>query len=183
MLPQQWIVLYLVVPAWLLAGFADWLCHRRSHIEVTSGARESLLHLVLLVEMGLPLLAAIYLEVNALVLGFLLAGFIAHELTTYVDLRVATSSRRVGVIEQLIHSVLEMAPVMILLLLASAHWGQWLALFGLGTEPRQFSLAWSSTAPPATYSAGLAAAVLALALGPYVEELLRARRAATPTGR
>jgi hypothetical protein len=177
--PQQTIVLYFVVPVWLIAGFADWLCHRRSHIEATSGARESMLHLLLLVEMGVPLLAAIYLEVNALVLAVLLAGFVAHELTTHVDLRIATSSRRVGVVEQLVHSVLEMAPLLVLLLLASAHWGQWLAMFGLGSERGRFDLAWSSHVPPATYSAGLVIAVLALALVPYVEELLRARRNAS----
>lgn len=181
--PQQTIVLYFVVPAWLLAGFADWLCHRRSHIEATSGARESVLHLLLLVEMGLPLLAVIYLEVNALILGLLLAAFVAHELTTYVDLRVATSSRRVGAVEQLIHSVLEMSPLLVLLLLASAHWGQWLALFGLGPEARRFDLAWSANMPPATYSAGLIVAVLALALLPYCEELLRARKRASRVDR
>ena len=106
-MPQQLILLYFIVPAWLLAGFADWVCHRRSQIESTSGVAESSLHLLLLAEMGIPLLGAIYLEVNALVLAALIAGVVAHEITTWIDLRVANRSREVGVVEQMVHSVLE----------------------------------------------------------------------------
>lgn len=42
---------------WLVAGFADWLCHRASHIESTTGAKESLIHLLMFAEVGVPLLA------------------------------------------------------------------------------------------------------------------------------
>lgn len=31
------LLLYFALPLWLLAGFADYLCHRASRIEVTSG--------------------------------------------------------------------------------------------------------------------------------------------------
>ena len=37
--PTVLILMYFVLPIWLLAGFADWLCHRASHIESTTGAR------------------------------------------------------------------------------------------------------------------------------------------------
>jgi hypothetical protein len=39
------MLMYFVLPVWLAAGFADNLCHRDSHIEATSGWRESVLHL------------------------------------------------------------------------------------------------------------------------------------------
>ena len=183
-MPQQLILLYFIVPAWLLAGFADWVCHRRSHIESTSGVAESSLHLLLLAEMGIPLLGAIYLEVNALVLTALIAGVVAHEITTWIDLRVANRSREVGVVEQMVHSVLEATPMMVLLLLASAHWPQLLALFGAGTEEPRFTPEWSDQAPPTVYTVALAAAGTVLAVAPYVEELLRgvARLAAPSTG-
>jgi hypothetical protein len=45
-------LLYFIVPQWTAAGVADWLCHRASRIEQTTGARESLLHLLMLVEVG-----------------------------------------------------------------------------------------------------------------------------------
>lgn len=175
-MPQYTLLLYGVVPAWLLAGLADWLCHRRSHIEATSGATESALHLLLLAEMGIPLLAAIYLETNALVFALLVAGALVHEVTTWFDLRVATSSRVIGVLEQMIHSVLEACPVVIVLLLATAQWSQFTALFGFGSEPPRFDLAAATHAPPAAYSIALAVGVALLAVGPYAEELLRARR-------
>jgi hypothetical protein len=31
--PTVLILMYFVLPLWLVAGFADWLCHRASHIE------------------------------------------------------------------------------------------------------------------------------------------------------
>ena len=34
--PTILLLLYFVMPLWLLAGFADWLCHRRSDIAHTA---------------------------------------------------------------------------------------------------------------------------------------------------
>jgi hypothetical protein len=48
--PTVLILMYFVLPLWLIAGFADWLCHRASHIESTTGAKESLIHLLMFVE-------------------------------------------------------------------------------------------------------------------------------------
>src|SRR5690606_5325164 len=63
--PLVLILLYFVMPLWLLAGFADWFCHRASQIETTSGPKESLLHLLQFSEVGVPILAALFLEINA----------------------------------------------------------------------------------------------------------------------
>src|SRR5947209_6728647 len=59
------VLMYVVLPMWLAAGFADYLCHRAAHIETTSGWKESLLHLLQFAEMAVPTLAAIFLEINA----------------------------------------------------------------------------------------------------------------------
>ena len=40
--PTVIILMYFILPLWLAAGFADWLCHRATHIETTTGAKESL---------------------------------------------------------------------------------------------------------------------------------------------
>jgi hypothetical protein len=50
-LPQN-VLMYFVLPLWLAAGFADYLCHRAAHIKTTSGAKESLLHLLQFGEMA-----------------------------------------------------------------------------------------------------------------------------------
>ena len=61
------ILMYFILPLWLAAGFADYLCHRASGIEHT-GPKESVLHLLQFMEMAVPVLAALFLEINALVI-------------------------------------------------------------------------------------------------------------------
>jgi hypothetical protein len=58
------ILMYFILPLWLAAGFADYLCHRAAHIERTSWLKESILHLLQFVEMGIPILAAMFLEIT-----------------------------------------------------------------------------------------------------------------------
>jgi hypothetical protein len=48
-----------------MAGFADYLCHRSSHIESTTSVKESLIHALMFAEVGIPLLSGIYLEINS----------------------------------------------------------------------------------------------------------------------
>jgi hypothetical protein len=47
-------------PAWLASRFANWMCHRASHIETTTGAKESLIHLLMFAEVSVPLPAAMF---------------------------------------------------------------------------------------------------------------------------
>src|SRR4051812_22729439 len=102
--PTVIILMYFVLPVWLLAGIADWLCHRATGIERTTGAKESLLHLLMFAEIGLPLLAAIFLEINAAILVAMIASCVAHHATAIWDVRYAASARAVLPIEQHVHS-------------------------------------------------------------------------------
>jgi hypothetical protein len=43
-------LLGFVLPLWLVAGVADWLCHRKADIEHTAGPSESAMHLLMLSE-------------------------------------------------------------------------------------------------------------------------------------
>jgi hypothetical protein len=180
MSPQLVLVLYVVVPLWLAAGFADWVCHRRSAIDSTSGPPESALHLLMLAETGIPLLAALYLEVNALILLLLAVAFVSHEITAYADVRYAASRRHVSVAEQFVHSILEMAPLIVLLLFASAHWDQPLAVLWVSDQPAQFGVTRGSQPPPLPYTVVLVLAIVLLSAGPYIEELVRTIRARAP---
>src|SRR6478672_10328775 len=85
-----WLLGAVVFPAWLLSGAADYLCHARTDIAHTSGRHEAALHLLQLAELGFPLLAFLFLEVDALVLALLLAGVVAHTLSAWRDLRYTT---------------------------------------------------------------------------------------------
>src|SRR5947209_5834508 len=99
----QHFLMYLVVPVWLLAGIADYFCHRSARIEQTSGVFESLLHLLQFGQVGLPLLAALTLEINAGVLLLMLAGLVLHQATAVWDVRYANDTRGVAPVEQHIH--------------------------------------------------------------------------------
>lgn len=165
--------MYGVVPAWLMAGFADYLCHRRSSIETTSGLRESLLHVLQLCEVGLPLLAVLFLDVNATVLLAMVVALAMHQATAAWDVRYANATRRVSPLEQHVHGVLEMAPIMATTLVAILNWQDVRHLLGGGAFE---GLSWRDPPLPLPYLVCLLLAVLSLAILPYGEEVLRTAR-------
>jgi hypothetical protein len=171
------VLMYFILPLWLAAGFADYLCHRAARIEVTSGYKESLLHLLQFAEVGVPILAALFLEINALVILVMIACFVLHELTAFWDVSYASRTRTVTPIEQHVHSFLEMLPLMALLMIVVLHWPQFLALFGLGSDPARFTLSLKQPPLPWLYTAAVLALVLLFDLLPYLEELARGLRA------
>ena len=170
----QHFLMYVVVPVWLLAGLADYACHRSTRIEETSGVFESLLHLFQFGQVGIPLLAALFLEVNAAVLLIMMLGLVFHQATAIWDVRYANDMRHVSPIEQHVHGVLEMAPAIATALLAILHWPQFVALFGSG-EP-SFALRLKQPPLPAWYLWSVMSGVLLCGVLPYSEELLRTIR-------
>jgi hypothetical protein len=174
----QAILLYFVMPLWFAAGIADWLCHRASDIEHTSGAKESVIHLLMFAEVAGPILAALFLEINALVIAGMIVAFVLHEATALWDVSYAVARRHVSPIEQHVHSFLEMVPLMALVLVVVLHWPQFLALFGLGDEAARFDVAWKEAPLPVAYVVAILGAALLLELVPYLEELWRGLRAA-----
>jgi len=173
----QNVLIYFVLPVWLAAGFADYLCHRAAHIESTSGAKESLLHFLQFGEMAVAVLTAMFLQINALVLLTMLVCFVLHEATALWDVRYASATREVTPVEQHVHSFLEMMPLMGLVLIAALHWGQFLALFGLGNETARFDVAIRSGPPSWIYVGIILILVLLFEILPYLEELVRGLRA------
>jgi hypothetical protein len=171
------VLMYFVLPLWLVAGFADYLCHRSSSIATTSGAKESILHLMQFGEMAVAVLVAMFFEINALILVIMIICFFLHEATALWDVSYATATREVTPIEQHVHSFLEMMPLMGLVLIAVLNWPQLLALVGLGGEPARFDLSFRQAPPPWTYVATVLAVVLLFEVLPYMEELVRGLRA------
>jgi len=172
------VLMYFILPLWLAAGFADYLCHRASEIEQTSGYRETLLHLLMFAEIAVPLLAALFFEINALIILLMIVGFIMHEATALWDVSFAIDKRQVTPIEQHVHSFLEMLPLMSIVLVVVLHWPQFLALFGAGPEAAQFVLSWKRDPLPWSYVSSFLIAVILLEVMPYAEELVRGLRKA-----
>jgi hypothetical protein len=169
-----WLLLgYGVLPAWLAAGGADWLCHRRTRIEQTSGPRESLLHVALFLQIAVPALLGLWLEINAAVLLIMAAAVLAHMFTSWWDTSFAQPLRHIAPIEQQVHSWLEMLPLFALLLIGLLHLEQ--------LASPDWALQSRAEAAPPLWRVGMPLA-FAAALGLIVEELLRGLRASPLRG-
>ena len=165
------ILMYVVLPLWLAAGFADYLCHRASHIERTSGWKESVLHLVQFGEMAVPVLAALFLEIKSGVILIMMAFLILHQVTAIWDVRYASATREVTPTEQHVHSVLEMLPFTGFLLVIALHWSDFTALFGYSRPNFSFTL--KQQRIPISYVVTMLALTALLEVLPYLEELAR----------
>jgi hypothetical protein len=169
-------IMYFIVPLWHAAGIADWLCHRRTAIEKTTGVKESLLHLAMLGEMGVPVLACLFLEINAPVIALMIAAFFAHEATALWDVSYAVTRRKVTPIEQHVHSFLEMLPLMAASFIIVLHWDKFLELLGLRGR-RDMNVRLKRDPLPAPYIVAALGAVVLFEMLPYLEELRRDWRA------
>jgi hypothetical protein len=174
--PARFILLYLVIPAWLAAGLADWACHRRTDLAHTSGIKESLLHLLMVVEVGLGVLAAAFLEITSAVLLLLLVLFALHALTSHWDLHYASGRRHVGPFEQTAHAYLEGLPLVACALLVASYWPRFTALFGVGGAP-DWRWAWKADPLPPATTVVLLVATAIFGFAPFAEELYRSLQA------
>lgn len=175
-------LLFFILPLWIVAGVTDYVLHRRTHIETTSGTKESLLHALQLAEAGIPVIVGLMLDINALVLLIMLVALLLHEATALWDVHVAIHRRYVGVFEQHVHSFLELLPLMGVSFVTIVYWDQFLALFGLGMEPARFVLKPKSNPLPSVYLVGALSAAFIFIVLPYGEELWRCLAAARRLG-
>ncbi|MBC2903099.1 diguanylate cyclase [Streptomyces cupreus] len=176
-------LLYGLLPSWFLPGLADWAMHRRTRIEETAGTKESLIHSLMMAEVGVPIALTLRYEVNPMLLAVQLSSTAAHEATALWDVRTAEhSGREVKPIEQHIHSFLESLPFGALASLMCLHADQVKSLLrGGGGDPDAWRLVPRRRPLSRVYLAGIAAAIGTCVLLPYGEELLRCRRAARRT--
>jgi hypothetical protein len=167
-------LMYVLVPLWLAAGLADWLCHRAARIEQTSGFKESALHLVQFVLVGVPLLAALFLQVNAAVLLLMIVGLVLHQAVAIWDVRYANATRRVPPTEQHLHGVLEATPAVATAVVIMLHWQEFRGL--LGRAPASFALELKHEPLPGWYLASILGATAIAGALPYAEEFVRCLR-------
>jgi hypothetical protein len=167
------LTVYFIIPVWVGAGFADYLWHRRTRIETTSGVAESLMHSLMMIEAAPSVLAPLFLEVNAGVLASITGLAVAHELTVLWDLWFTAPRRVIPAGEQVTHTFLEAPPFLVAAAAIATHWDQFLALSGRGGQPPRFNIRLQHpTVAASTLSAVFAALVLLGAL-PHADELRR----------
>lgn len=172
----RYALLYLLVPAWLLAGLADYLCHRAAHIDETAGLHESLLHLAMLAALGVGVAAGLWLEINAATLWIMLGACVLHEIVMLADLRWAEQARGIPWYEQWVHGMQQAIPWMGLAAVMLLHPTQTLAMFGLGDVVPQWRLAPKSGELPEGYRTAFIGAALLLVVLPFLEEAARCLR-------
>ncbi|MEZ0362216.1 hypothetical protein ACAG26_00725 [Mycobacterium sp. pUA109] len=171
-------LMYGILPAWFIPGLLDWNQHRRSRIEHTAGTRESLIHLLMMTEVGVPITLALLCEINPLLLTIILGAIAAHEATALWDVTAAEhSGRRVTVWEQHMHSFLEAMPMMAASALGCLRWRQVRRLLTGARSRDAWRLRLKKEPLPAGYLATIGAGVVAAIAVPYGEELLRCLRA------
>lgn len=173
-------LLYGLMPVWLVAGFADYCCHRWQHIEHSAGRKESLLHLVMLAELGVGLICALWLEINTGVFAVLLAACISHELTMWRDLVYAASRRPIAVVEQWVHGVQQAIPWVGLVALGLLHPEAAVSLLGLGDTPPDWAFRLKPAPLRPAYLLAVAGAALFLVLLPFIAEYRRCRHEPVP---
>jgi hypothetical protein len=174
-IPQ--LILWFLLPAWIVLGFLDWLCHRRSEIEVHCGPWESVLHLALLALAGIAILMGLLLELNEPVLCLIALCFVLHEITVYVDIRYAHARRDLSPAEQRIHDFMTAVPVSVLCLIAILHWDEVVSMILQPSRILSEPIRLKADPLPSAQVGGILIAVL-LANGlPYLEELWRGARA------
>ncbi|MEV5775985.1 diguanylate cyclase [Streptomyces antimycoticus] len=171
-------LMYGVMPLWFVPAVADWIMHRRTRIEETSGTRESAIHALMMTEAGMPVAMGLLARVNPLVLSVMGGAAVAHGATALWDVSLATGEREVRPVEQHIHSFLEVLPLSAMAFTSCLHWDQVRAALRGGDRPEDWKLLPKDNPLPARYLAAIGLGVGAFVALPYAEEMTRCLRAA-----
>jgi hypothetical protein len=162
------ILLWGIYPLWLLAGAGDYLCHRQSDIEHTSGSGESWFHVWQYLTLLIAFAVGALVEVNAMVFGVMVTLVLAHSVLAHMDVSYTDGRRYISPLEQHIHGFMDVLPLVATTLFGVLHWD---AISG-GLTTRLIELA----VPRTSGRVLLVASFAVLSGAPILEELRRTRR-------
>lgn len=162
---------WVLYPLWLIGGAVDYLCHRRTDIQHTSGIQESWLHVAQFATMAVVFAAAVLLEITLPVIIALLGFVVAHTVLSFIDVSYTLGRRHISTSEQHAHGLLDVVPLVAVGLLAILNWH---TLVGPSTDS---AIRWKDDPLAVTDVAVLLGSFGVLAGGPVLEEWLRAHRA------
>jgi len=177
------LILYGLLPLWGIAGFIDWCCHRATRVEATSGLKESLIHSLIGIQLGIPIVLCLVFQVNVLILLICVAMWISHEFVAHWDVHYATPRRHISIWEVHVHNYMATVPLYLLMLVAVLNWNITKKLLTLDWAG-QFHLRLLGERPGGNgYLPGYLACMGILCVLPYLEENLRCLRHARATNR
>jgi hypothetical protein len=172
------LILYGLLPLWGISGFIDWCCHRATGIERTSGLKESLIHSVMGVQLGIPIVLCLVFKVNVSILLICFVAWLAHEIVAHYDVYYSAPLRHISIWEVHVHNYMATVPLYLMMLIMVLNWD---------TVVKLVSLDWAGqfgfhrVAQPhggSTYLRNYLAFMAVLCVFPYVEENIRCLRAA-----
>jgi hypothetical protein len=173
----QRYMMYFGLPAWAIAGGLDWLWHRQTKIETTSGPKESVMHLLMMAESGISVLGGLFLEPNAGLFAVLTTGVLLHQATVIYDVEYTVSRRKIPAREQHTHSFMESLPFDIVAVFAGMYPEEFGSMLRLGAKKPDFSLRLRKPTIPLSHLVAIFSAITAVSALPHVEELWRCLRA------
>jgi hypothetical protein len=170
------LALFGLLPLWGIAGFVDWCCHRATRVESTSGLKESLIHSLMGIQVGVPVLLCLMFEVNVLVLLICVAMWITHEFAAHWDVHYASPRRHISIWEVHAHNYMATLPLYLLMLTAVLNWEVVQKLFALEWNG-QFHLRLLADRPGGNeYLPAYLTFMGVLCVFPYLEENIRCLR-------
>lgn len=171
------VILYGLLPLWGICGFVDWWCHRATRIESTSGLKESLIHSLMGVQLGIPIVLCLTFQVNALILLICAAAWLAHEFAAHWDVAHATPRRTISIWEVHVHNYMATLPLFLLMLIVVMNWNVVTAVAS-GDLAGQFEFTRVATPHGSEHYLPYYLAFMGIVcVVPYLEENLRCLRA------
>jgi hypothetical protein len=161
-----WVVTRIFYPLWLAAGLVDYICHRRTRIEDTSGAIESWLHLVQFLALGAAWSIACMLMPTPLTFALSAVAVAIHTAASFVDVSYTVGRRYISPLEQHVHGFLDVLPIVAVVLWGAANWPH--------LQTTGWALRWKGPIQPEQIA--LLASYFVLAGVPVGEELRRSSR-------
>ena len=170
------LILYGLLPLWGIAGFIDWCCHRATKVESTSGLEESLIHSLMGIQLGIPILLCLLFDINVLILLICLAMWLMHEIVAHWDVHFATPRRHISIWEVHVHNYMATIPLYLLMLIVILNWPvavktatfDWSGQFYLHLRTEHIG--------GRDYLPGYLAFMAVLCVFPYLEENIRCLR-------
>jgi hypothetical protein len=166
------LILYGCLPLWLIMGCLDYYCHRKSHIERTTGMKESLMHIIMGAQIGVPVFLGLFFNINVLLLLIMFLVLVFHEWVAHHDVKYALHNREISLLETHVHSFLEVLPFVIVALIICINWQAFVDLITLNWAGHM-SLAPKDHPLDRMYIAGYVLLMLIADAVPFLEEFVR----------
>jgi hypothetical protein len=161
-------LVWVVYPLWLIAGFLDYLLHRKTRIERTSGPKESWLHVAQFASLGIPLILLTFLMVTPLVITIVSGTLVTHTALSIADVSYTEGRRYISPLEQHAHAFMNVLPLVATGIAVMLSWNE---LMNAGWVIE------SKSDPIPRLSAGLLVGSYFVFAGtPILEELIRTSR-------